>query len=208
MKKFVTLGSHFNEAIGRVELVSNEKGNRLVDYIFDIDKLKELLGTSCFKIDITKDIFTNRVVRFNKIYNTVKDITVVSARVDVYDNNDRLNAIIRLRFPNVKSEINKFTYYLIQYFDPKEDFILYWLYEAVRSARAARHGIMKSAFMDDGILDKGGQTYINYVKRLLKEAIKALTITDEDFDKLVDDILKEHKTTLDEVTIDNKIVNT
>lgn len=205
MKKFVTLGNHFNKAIGHVELVSNEKGNYLVDYIFDIDQLTELLGTSCFKIDITKDIFTNRAIRFNKIYNTVKDITVVSARVDVYDD-DRLNAVIRLRFPNSKSEINEFTYYLIQYFDPKDDYILYWLYEAVRSAKSARHGIMKSAFMEDGILDKGGQTYINYIKRLLKEAIKALTISDEDFDNLVNDILEKHNTTLDEVTIVNKII--
>ena len=60
--------------------------------------------------------------------------------------------------------------------------------------------------MDDGILDKGGGKYIDYVKRLLGEALKALTISDEDFNKRVDDILEKHKTTIDEVTIDNKII--
>lgn len=206
MKESISLGRYNNYATCHIELVSDEKENRLVDYIFNIDQLKELLETSCWKIDILKDIFTNRVVRFNRIYDTVKDVTVVSARVDGDQHNDHLHAVIRLRFPNTKSEINKFTNYLIQYFDPEDDSVLYWLYQAVRCARAARHDIMESAYMDDGILDKGGQKYIDYVKRLLGEALKALTISDEDFKKRVDDILKKHKTTLDEVTIDNKII--
>ena len=111
-----------------------------------------------------------------------------------------------MRFQNQKSEIDKFTNYLIQYFDPEDDSVLDWLYQTVRCARAARHDIMESAFMDDGILDKGGGKYIDYVKRLLDEALKALTISDEDFNKRVYDILEKHKTTIDEVTIDNKII--
>lgn len=200
MKKFITLGVDLNKVIGRVELVSNERGNYVVDYIFNTEELSDLLAVNVHQCQIVATIINNCVCRFNKQYNT--NIVFASTAVNHYEK------IIanRLRFPTAKSEINKFTYYLIQYFDPKEDFILNWLYKAVLSAKSARYAIMKSAYMDDGILNKGGGKYIDYVKRLLNEAIKALTISDEDFDNLVDDILEKHKTTLDEVTIDNKII--
>ncbi len=200
MKKIITLGVDLNEAIGRVELISNEKGNYVVDYIFNTEQLSDLLAVNVHQCQIVATIINNCVCRFNKQYNT--NIVLTSTAVN---HSEKLIAN-RLRFPTAKSEINKFTYYLMQYFDPKEDYVLYWLYNAVLSAKSARYAIMKSAYMEDGILDKGGEKYIDYVKRLLNEAIKALTISDEDFNNLVDDILEKYNTTLDEVTIDNKII--
>lgn len=200
MKKFITLGRYNNHAICYIELVSDEKRNYVVDYVFNIEQLCNLLAVDIHQCQIIDTITYNRICRFNKFYNT--NVVFVSTTVNHPEN--RLTS--RLRFQNQKSEIDKFTNYLIQYFDPEDDSILDWLYQAVRCARAARHDIMESAFMDDGILDKGGEKYIDYVKRLLDEALKALTIPDEDFKKRVDDILEKHKTTLDEVTIDNKII--
>lgn len=200
MKESINLGQYDNHATCHIELVSDEKGNRVVDYMFNIEQVSNLLSVDIHKCQIIDTITHNRVCRFNKLYNT--NVVFVSTTVNHPEN--RLTT--RLRFQNQKSEIDKFTNYLIQYFDPEDDSVLDWLYQAVRCARAARHDIMESASMDDGILDKGGGKYIDYVKRLLDEALKALTIPDEDFKKRVDDILEKHKTTLDEVTIDNKII--
>ena len=201
VKKFITLGRPGIDVICHIELVYDEKGNRLVDYNFNIKRLCNLLAVDVKQCQIIDTIFNNRVCRFNKLFNT--NIVFVSTTIKGPEN---LLIAIRLKFQNQKSEIDKFTNYLIQYFDPEDDIVLDWLYQTVRCARAARYDIMESAFMDDGILDKGGQKYIDYVKRLLGEALKALTIPDEDFKKRVDDILEKHKTTLDEVTIDNKII--
>lgn len=200
MKQSIDLGRYNNHATCYIKLVSDEKRNYVVDYVFNIEQLCNLLAVDIHQCQIIDTITHNRVVRFNKFYNT--NVVFVSTTVNHPEN--RLTS--RLRFQNQKSEINKFTNYLIQYFDPEDDSVLDWLYQTVRCARAARHDIMESVFMDDGILDKGGGKYIDYVKRLLDEAIKALTISDEDFNKRIDDILKKHKTTIDEVTIDNKII--
>lgn len=200
MKQSIDLGRYNNHATCYIELVSDEKGNRIVDYVFNTEQLSDLLAVNVHQCQIVATIFNNRVVRFNKQYNT--NIVFTATFVD----HPKKRLANRLKFQNAKSEIDKFTNYLIQYFDPEDDSILDWLYQTVRCAKAARHDIMESAFMDDGILDKGGGKYIDYVKRLLDEALKALTISDEDFNKRVDDILEKHKTTIDEVTIDNKII--
>ena len=200
MKKFITLGRYNNHAICYIELVSDEKRNYVVDYVFNIEQLCNLLAVDIHQCQIIDTITYNRICRFNKFYNT--NVVFVSTTVNHPEN--RLTS--RLRFQNQKSEINKFTNYLIQYFDPEDDSVLHYLYKTVQYAKLARHDIMESASMDDGILDKGGGKYIDYVKRLLGEALKALTVPDEDFKKRVDDILEKHKTTLDEVTIDNKII--
>lgn len=200
MKQSIDLGRYNNHATCYIKLVSDEKRNYVVDYVFNIEQLCNLLAVDIHQCQIIDTITYNRICRFNEFYNT--NVVFVSTTVNHPEN--RLTS--RLRFQNQKSEIDKFTNYLIQYFDPEDDSVLDWLYQAVRCAKAARHDIMESAFMDDGILDKGGGKYIDYVKRLLDEAIKALTISDEDFNKRVDDILEKHKTTIDEVTIDNKII--
>lgn len=200
MKESIDLGRYDNRATCHIELVSDEKGNYVVDYVFNTEQVSNLLVVDVHQCQIVATILNNCICRFNKQHNT--NVVFVSTTV----NHPEKRLTNQLRFQNQKSEIDKFTNYLIQYFDPEDDSVLYWLYQAVRCARAARHDIMESAFMDDGILDKGGQKYIDYVKRLLGEALKALTISDEDFKKRVDDILEKHKTTLDEVTIDNKII--
>ena len=200
VKQSIDLVRYDNRATCYIELVSDEKGNRIVDYVFNTEQLSDLLAVNVHQCQIVATIFNNRVCRFNKLYNT--NIVFTATFVD----HPKKRLANRLKFQNAKSEIDKFTNYLIQYFDPEDDSVLDWLYQTVRCAKAARHDIMESAFMDDGILDKGGGKYIDYVKRLLDEAIKALTISDEDFNKRVDDILEKHKTTIDEVTIDNKII--
>lgn len=200
MKQSIDLGRYNNHATCYIELVSDEKGNRIVDYVFNTEQLSDLLAVNVHQCQIVATIFNNRVCRFNKLYNT--NIVFTATFVD----HPKKRLANRLKFQNAKSEIDKFTNYLIQYFDPEDDSVLDWLYQTVRCARAARHDIMESAFMDDGILDKGGGKYIDYVKRLLDEALKALTISDEDFNKRVNDILEKHKTNIVEVTIDNKII--
>ena len=198
MKESIDLGRYNNRATCHIELVSDEKDNYVVDYVFNTEQISNLLAVNVHQCQIIDTITHNCVCRFNKFYNT--NVVLVSTIV----NHPEKSLTSRLRFPNAKSEIDKFTNYLIQYFDPEDDSILDWLYQTVRCARAARHDIMESSSMDDGILDKGGGKYIDYVKRLLNEALKALTISDEDFNKRVDDILEKHKTTLDEVTIDDR----
>ena len=200
MKESINLGRYDNHATCHIELVSDEKGNYVVDYVFNTEQVSNLLVVDVHQCQIVATIINNCICRFNKQHNT--NVVFVSTTVNHYEK--RLTN--RLRFPNAKSEIDKFTNYLIQYFDPEDDPVLYWLYQTIRYAKLARHSIMETTFMDDGILDKGGGKYIDYVKRLLGEALKALTISDEDFNKRVDDILVKHKTTLDEVTIDNKII--
>ena len=202
MKNFITLGQPNGSVnvICHIELVYDEKGKRLVDYNFNIKRLCELLAIDVKKCLIIDTIFSNRICRFNKLFNT--NVVFVSTTVKGPEN----ILTIRLKFQNQKSEIDNFANYLIQYFDPKDDPILHYLYHALAYAKNARHNILGSSFMDDEILDKGGQKYIDYVKRLLNKVIETLTISDEEFNARVENILEKHKTTIDEVTIDNKII--